>query len=242
MPRQKVNLFSFLVLANVIEALLQVPACPGWGPMDSFLVKGIEGGRYLGRWWLQDRTLHLGASPATCSSQTYTVNEEDLSLWRRSTYWTSQRGSKSEVGEVIIEDPLDANLLTYSPSQGRGEEVNNYRVLATDYETFSIEYQCLESAGSRRDERIWIFTREEFPSRSVLRRAYSSLRLLGLTGWKLQKTRQGCVERKGASGSLSKRKTGAGRRRGVGRLGSRKRLAERSGTWRRKEREGVRMA
>ena len=51
-----------------------------------------------------------------------------------------------------------------------------------------------------------------------------------------------CIFRKGASGSLSKRKTGAGRRRGVGRLGSRKRLAERWGTWRRREREGVRMA
>ena len=62
-------------------------------------------------------------------------------------------------------------------------------------------------------ERIWIFTRDEFPSRSVLRRcnkppttkiyhsgpihlfhswsrwprrAYSSLRLLGLNGWKLK--------------------------------------------------------
>ena len=34
---------------------------------------------------------------------------------------------------------------------GRGEEVNNYRVLATDYETFSIEYQCLELVGSGRD-------------------------------------------------------------------------------------------
>ena len=34
---------------------------------------------------------------------------------------------------------------------GRGQKVNNYRVLATDYETFSIEYQCLESAGSRKD-------------------------------------------------------------------------------------------
>ena len=28
------------------------------------------------------------------------------------------RGSKSEIGEVIIGDPLDPNLLTYSPSQG----------------------------------------------------------------------------------------------------------------------------
>jgi len=226
--KQRVGIFSLFLLFNVTHGLLDVPSCPGWGPMDSFLVKGIEGGRYLGRWWLQDRTLHLGVSPATCWSQTYSVNEEDLSLWRRSNYWTTQRGSKSEVGEVIIGDPLDSNLLTYSPAQGRGQqEVNNYRVLATDYETFSIEYQCLESAGSRRDERIWIFTRDEFPSRSVLRRAYSSLRLLGLSGWKLQKSRQGCIERKRASGSLRKR------RRGGGKLRSRKGSEERSGTWRR---------
>lgn len=205
--------FLLFLLISVTHGLLESSRCPEWGPMDSFLVKGIEGGQYLGRWWLQDRTLHLGASPAKCSSQTYTVNEEDLSLWRRSDFWTSQ-GSKSEVGEVTIEDPLDPNLLTYSPRhQGRREESSNYRVLATDYETFSIEYQCLPLAGSRRDERIWIFTRDEFPQRSVLRRAYSSLRLLGLSGWKLQKSRQGCVARKGAISSSRARRTGGRRRR-----------------------------
>lgn len=205
--------------------------------MDSFLVKGIEGGRYLGRWWLQDRTLHLGASPAACWSQTYTVNEEDLSLWRRSNYFTSQQGSKSEIGEVIIGDPLDPNLLTYSPSQGGGQVENNYRVLATDYETFSIEYQCLDSPTSRRDERIWIFTRDEFPSRSVLRRAYSSLRLLGLNGWKLKKTRQGCVERKREKSRLTIKKTG-GRKKGS-RVGSR---SDEGGAWmkRRRRRDGER--
>ena len=110
----------------------------------------------------------------------------------------------------------DADILkknVFKP--GRREESSNYRVLATDYETFSIEYQCLPLAGSRRDgkglkkllsnhsmdfitwdllyqrdlssckswychriiaitnifsERIWIFTRDEFPQRSVLRR------------------------------------------------------------------------
>ena len=40
------------------------------------------------------------------------------------------RGSKSEVGEVTIEDPLDPNLLTYSPSyQGKIDQDEIFRIV-----------------------------------------------------------------------------------------------------------------
>ena len=55
--------------------------------------------QYLGRWWLQDRTLHLGASPAKCSSQVnsnYNQAYDDLHFkqkrWRKTTiiFFTSR--------------------------------------------------------------------------------------------------------------------------------------------------------
>ena len=64
------------------------------------------------------------------------------------TLWTPTYSHihQAKVGEGFFNLEVVMLLTT-----GRAEEVNNYRVLATDYETFSIEYQCLESAGSRRD-------------------------------------------------------------------------------------------
>ena len=45
-------------------------------------------------------------------------------------------------------------------------------------------------------EVIWIYTRDKKPPRSVLKRAYKSLKVLGLSGWKLKKTDQSCKEAK----------------------------------------------
>merc|ERR1711970_49848 len=41
------------------EEWRNAPSCPLWGPMDSFYKEGIEKGRYLGRWWLQDKTARM---------------------------------------------------------------------------------------------------------------------------------------------------------------------------------------
>ena len=43
-------------------------------------------------------------------------------------------------------------------------------------------------------EQVWIFTRDRNPSKNVLKRAYKSLKILGLNGWKLKKADQSCKE------------------------------------------------
>ena len=41
-------------------------------------------------------------------------------------------------------------------------------------------------------EQVWIYTRDKKPGKSVLKRAYKSLKILGLNGWKLKKADQSC--------------------------------------------------
>ena len=43
-------------------------------------------------------------------------------------------------------------------------------------------------------EQVWIYTRDKKPSKDVLKRAYKSLKILGLNGWKLKKVDQSCGE------------------------------------------------
>ena len=51
------------------------------------------------------------------------------------------RGSKYEVGEVTIEDPLDPNLLTYSPSyQGWIDQYEIFRI----FDKLLLKMTCME--------------------------------------------------------------------------------------------------
>jgi len=180
------------------EEWRNAPSCPLWGPMDSFYKEGIEKGRYLGRWWLQDKHSELADLTGKCWSQTYSVDYINMTIIRDTDYQTSI-GSFPRVisGEVIIMDIRDPNMLSFTPEQSFLSSPSvEYRVLATDYETFSIEYSCKDTKIIRRNEVIWIYTRDKKPPRSVLKRAYKSLKVLGLSGWKLKKTDQSCEEAK----------------------------------------------
>lgn len=172
------------------------PSCPLWGPMDSFYKEGIEKGRYLGRWWLQDKHSELSDLGGKCWSQVYSVDYINKTIYRQTDYQTSI-GSfpRTDSGLVTIEDLRDSNLLTFTPEESfLPSSPEEYRVLATDYSTFTIEYSCADTNLLRRNERIWIYTRDKLPVRSVLKRAYKSLKVLGLSGWKLKKTDQTCKE------------------------------------------------
>jgi len=168
------------------------PLCPLWGPMDSFYEEGIEKGRYLGRWWLQDKYTDLTDVTGKCWSQVYTVNYRDQTVHRLTEHQSIIGGRlRSDSGEITLEDISDANLLKFTPESGSVPELE-YRVLATDYETFTIEYTCQDNSLIKRKEQVWIYTRDKKPGKTVLKRAYKSLKILGLNGWKLKKADQSC--------------------------------------------------
>merc|ERR1719320_963537 len=71
------------------EEWRNAPSCPLWGPMDSFYKEGIEKGRYLGRWWLQDKHSELADLTGKCWSQTYSVDYINMTIIRDTDYQTS---------------------------------------------------------------------------------------------------------------------------------------------------------
>lgn len=177
-------------------AWTDAPMCPLWGPMETFYEEGIEKGRYLGRWWLQDKYSDLSdlTEAGRCKSQVYSINYINQTIHRQSDYQSIIADRSISVsGEISFKDISDANLLIYKPNLGGGIE-EEYRVLATDYETFTIEYTCQDNALIKRREQVWIYTRDRNPSKTVLKRAYKSLKILGLNGWKLKKVDQSCRE------------------------------------------------
>ncbi|XP_023322307.1 uncharacterized protein LOC111696794 isoform X2 [Eurytemora carolleeae] len=176
---------------------VDAPTCPAWGSMDGFYALGIQDTQYMGRWFLQAKTKDISDYSEHCWTIEYTLNRRRGTISRQSHYFTLIGNLKrEEEGEVEISEPLDPNLLLYRSNDGLlpslipGSE-SWIRVLATDYETFSIEYTCSDSNLIKRQENIWIYTRERIPGTSVLNRAYRTLVRLNLQGYKLLRTDQG---------------------------------------------------
>ncbi|KAL1386821.1 hypothetical protein pipiens_000398, partial [Culex pipiens pipiens] len=64
-----------------------------------------------------------------------------------------------------------------------------YWILGTDYNTYAVIYTCSE-LGLLNMKNIWILTRERFPIKSILHKAYAIMELAQLNRSLLQKTDQ----------------------------------------------------
>merc|ERR1719400_2762909 len=51
----------------------------------------------------------------------------------------------------------------------------NYRVLATDYENYSIVYDCLDILGLFKAESLWLLTRAQFPDQDLVEEGYKRM-------------------------------------------------------------------
>merc|ERR1711992_302486 len=81
------------------------PLCPLWGPMEGFYSEGIEAGRYLGRWWLQDKFAQLSDLTGKCLSQVYSVNFVKNTIHRHTDYLTAIGNQpRSERGLISFDD------------------------------------------------------------------------------------------------------------------------------------------
>jgi len=93
--------------------------------------------------------------------------------------------------EILIKDYNDPSLF-----KSKGSSLffgqNRYRIIATDYDSYAIEYSCSDSALLSRSESIWILTRKKKPARRIMRKALRALRELGLSNSKLVKIDQSC--------------------------------------------------
>jgi len=169
--------------------------CPQWGDLEGFQQQGLKRGRYLGRWFRQRAYSTWSDIAKKCHSKYYSRKYMDnpFELLSTNDYVSSITGlSHSSSIDVRIEDRLDPTLFTPAfPLLLK----QRYRVIATDYDTFTIEYSCSDTSLLSRNENIWILTRKKRPSRRVQRKAQRALRSLGVGRIKkLVKSDQKCPE------------------------------------------------
>jgi len=169
--------------------------CPQWGDLEGFQQQGLKRGRYLGRWFRQRAYSTWSDIAKKCHSKYYSRKYMDnpFDLVSTNDYVSSITGlSHSSSIDVRIEDRLDPTLFTPAfPLLLK----QRYRVIATDYDTFTIEYSCSDTALLSKNENVWILTRKRRPSRRIKRKALRALRGLGVGRIaKLIKSDQKCPE------------------------------------------------
>lgn len=71
----------------------------------------------------------------------------------------------------------------------------HYRVLATDYDNFAIEYMCGVNVMGTSEETVWLLTRDRRPSLEIMQQARHTLQVLGLDKIKMYEADQSCEEK-----------------------------------------------
>ncbi|KAK2726277.1 hypothetical protein QYM36_000662 [Artemia franciscana] len=67
-----------------------------------------------------------------------------------------------------------------------------YKVLATDYDAWAIEYRCQDHGVTSRRESLWILTRQPSPPKTILDSAHEYLNLIHFKTKSLGKVNQSC--------------------------------------------------
>ena len=92
-------------------------------------------------------------------------------------------------------DPTDpdktANLIVNFNSQPVKSNTTNYRVLETDYESYSLVFSCSNVLKDKlKIEYLWILTRQQFPDEQMIKNLYEKLARLNFNTNMLWQTRQ----------------------------------------------------
>jgi len=193
---QTVYQLLFLSVLGIIQVTnADEDGCPQWGDLEGFQKQGLQRGRYLGRWFRHKAYSSWSDIAKKCHSKYYSRKYMDnpYDLVSTNDYVSSITGlSHSSSIDVRIENRQDPTLFTPAfPLLLK----QRYRVIATDYDTFTIEYSCSDTALLSRNENVWILTRKRRPSRRIKRKALRALRALGVGRTaKLIKSDQKCPE------------------------------------------------
>nr|QTW21138.1 apolipoprotein D [Procambarus clarkii] len=144
------------------------------------IIKNFDLHRYLGRWFEQERFFVAYQTVGKCWSGTY-LRDKKGKLSVRIDFWdvVFSRPSKLTV-EVVQRKPYaEPNRLTYR-IPGVPVFEDNYEVLATDYDNWTLEYACVERQPFGHTQIAWILTRKPHPSYDVIHEAKQTLTALGI--------------------------------------------------------------
>ena len=142
-----------LFLAGQSEAKWSKGTCP-----EVPTVQNLDASRYVGKWYEMARDqqipFELGAS---CTTAHYTVRDDgDLDVANRSWYWYAFGQYISVHGKARCDTAHGECTVGFFGQPVTGEA--NYRVLNTDYDNYSVVYNC-SPFGMGKFEVMWLLSR-----------------------------------------------------------------------------------
>ena len=131
---------------------------------------------YLGRWYEQRRDAQCLFETGICETANYSLNDDGNIAVHNNEYVESKKGGSwgGAVGVATVVDPSkDEGYLTvkfniFAPA-------GDYKVVETDYESYTVIYTCFGLPSLVNIEYAWILTRDLYPSDEVMDKAYAAI-------------------------------------------------------------------
>ena len=147
-------------------------SCPkDYKPMENF-----DKERYMGDWYEQVRDKYtpfeIGAG---CQVASYALND-DGSIAVKNYSHQIWRGWDSGEGTAIVADTGDASLIVDFDEMPNIDDVVNYTVLDTDYDTYTVVYSCDNFMPFAYWDFLWILSREKKLDSDTLRQVIGTIR------------------------------------------------------------------
>ena len=130
---------------------------------------------YLGEWYEQRRDKDCAYESGVCTTATYSMNDDGSIRVLNNDYVEENSEWGGGVGRATIVDPSkDEGYLKvkFVPLVPAGD----YKILETDYTSYTVLYTCMGLPGVYNIEYVWILTREQDPSDEVMDHALDVIR------------------------------------------------------------------
>ncbi|KAK3873067.1 hypothetical protein Pcinc_021901 [Petrolisthes cinctipes] len=175
-----------MVMVVALGTVAQAGECPKYP-----IIRDFDFYRYMGLWYQQDKQQASWEAPGRCWKTLYSRDRKNGQFKMRMIFKSTITGRVEEYdSQLTLQGPAKPSLIKYSIPLTFMED--EFQVLATDYESFSLEYKCDPNGILEKSESIWLLTREKNPSPLVLQRAYAIMHHLGVDIRKLERVDQTC--------------------------------------------------
>ncbi|XP_063888040.1 apolipoprotein D-like isoform X2 [Scylla paramamosain] len=155
------------------------------------IIRDFDFQRYMGLWYQQDKKQASWEAPGRCWRSLYSRDRKNGQFKMKMIFESTLTNRVERYdSQLTLQGPSKPSLIKYSIPLTFMED--EFQVLATDYETFALEYKCDPNGILEKQESIWLLTREKTPSPLVLQRAYAILHHLGIDIRKLERVDQTC--------------------------------------------------